>query len=88
MEARSGGCVGSQGVLGEFRSCLDKLPQRVADVFMLREMEEMDAGQICDALRISQNNLWVMLHRARMALRECLEMNWFRKEVENEYEDR
>jgi RNA polymerase sigma factor (sigma-70 family) len=62
-----------------FRSCLDKLPERVADVFMLREMEEMDTGQICEALRISQNNLWVMLHRARMALRECLELNWFQK---------
>jgi RNA polymerase sigma-70 factor (ECF subfamily) len=60
-----------------FRNCLDKLPQRVADVFMLREMEEMDTAQICEALRISQNNLWVMLHRARMALRECLELNWF-----------
>ena len=44
---------------------------------MLREMEEMETAQICEALRISQNNLWVMLHRARMALRECLELNWF-----------
>jgi RNA polymerase sigma-70 factor (TIGR02943 family) len=62
-----------------FRSCLDKLPQRVADVFMLREIEQMDTAQICEALRISQNNLWVMLHRARMALRECLELNWFER---------
>jgi RNA polymerase sigma-70 factor (ECF subfamily) len=62
-----------------FRSCLHKLPQRVADVFMLREMEEMDSAQICEALRISKDNLWVMLHRARMALRECLELNWFEK---------
>ena len=31
---------------------------------MLREMEEMETAQICQALRISQNNLWVMLHRA------------------------
>ena len=60
-----------------FRDCLSKLPARVADVFMLREMEEMETTQICQALRISQNNLWVMLHRARMALRECLELNWF-----------
>jgi RNA polymerase sigma-70 factor, ECF subfamily len=60
-----------------FRGCLSKLPARVADVFMLREMEEMETAQICQALRISQNNLWVMLHRARMALRECLELNWF-----------
>ena len=53
--------------------------QRIADVFVLREMEQMDTVQICEALRISQNNLWVMLHRARMALRECLELHWFER---------
>jgi RNA polymerase sigma-70 factor (ECF subfamily) len=62
-----------------FGSCLDKLPARVAAVFVLREMEQMDTEQICEVLRISQNNLWVMLHRARMALRECLELNWFER---------
>jgi RNA polymerase sigma-70 factor (TIGR02943 family) len=60
-----------------FRSCLDKLPARLADVFVLREIEQLDTAQICATLRISENNLWVMLHRARMALRECLESNWF-----------
>ena len=62
-----------------FRSCLDKLPVRIADVFVLREIEQIDTAQICETLRISQNNLWVMLHRARMALRECLELNWFER---------
>jgi RNA polymerase sigma-70 factor, ECF subfamily len=62
-----------------FGSCLHKLPPRVADVFMLREMDQMDTTQICEMLRISQSNLWVMLHRARMALRECLELNWFER---------
>ena len=52
-----------------FRSCLSKLPDRVADVFMLREMEEMKTEQIRRDLNITPNNLWVMLHRARMALR-------------------
>jgi RNA polymerase sigma-70 factor (ECF subfamily) len=59
------------------RDCLAKLPQRVADVFMLREMEELESREICTLLSIRENNLWVMLHRARMALRDCLEMNWF-----------
>jgi RNA polymerase sigma-70 factor, ECF subfamily len=59
------------------RGCLDKLPARVADVFVLREIEQLDTAQICALLRISHNNLWVMLHRARMDLRECLELNWF-----------
>lgn len=61
------------------RDCLSKLPQRVADVFMLREMEDVPGKEICTMLRISESNLWVMLHRARMALRECLEINWFDK---------
>lgn len=68
---------------GEFwqtmRACLGKLPPRVADVFMLREMDGQDTPEICESLGITQSNLWVMLHRARMALRECLEMNWFEK---------
>lgn len=68
---------------GEFwqtmRGCLDKLPPRVADVFMMREMDGQDTPEICEVLKISQSNLWVMLHRARMALRECLEINWFGK---------
>jgi len=63
-----------------FRDCLSKLPVRVAHVFILREIEEMDSAQICKALQISQNNLWVTLYRARMALRECLQINWFKEQ--------
>ena len=62
------------------RDCLDKLPERIANVFMLREMEELESKEICFMLSISESNLWVMLHRARMALRECLEINWFNRE--------
>jgi RNA polymerase sigma-70 factor (ECF subfamily) len=62
------------------RACLDKLPKRIANVFMLREMEDVESKEICSMLSISESNLWVMLHRARMALRECLEINWFNRE--------
>lgn len=58
-------------------SCLHKLPDRVAAVFTLREMDETPGAEICKTLGISEGNLWTMLHRARMALRECLERNWF-----------
>jgi RNA polymerase sigma-70 factor (TIGR02943 family) len=61
------------------RHCLGKLPDRIANVFMLREMEELSTKEICKTLTISETNLGVMLHRSRMALRECLEMNWFEK---------
>jgi RNA polymerase sigma-70 factor (TIGR02943 family) len=59
------------------RNCLDKLPERVATVFMMREMDEVESKEICATLSITDSNLWVMLHRARMALRECLAINWF-----------
>jgi RNA polymerase sigma-70 factor, ECF subfamily len=62
------------------RNCLDKLPERIANVFTLREMDEVESKEICSMLSISEGNLWVMLHRARMALRECLEINWFNRE--------
>ena len=59
------------------RDCLAKLPQRVRDVFTMREMDDVPSKEICALLSITDSNLWVMLHRARMALRECLEMHWF-----------
>jgi RNA polymerase sigma-70 factor (ECF subfamily) len=60
-----------------FEECRGKLPERVSAVFILREMDEVSSEEICRTLSITPNNLWVMLHRARMALRRCLEVNWF-----------
>jgi RNA polymerase sigma-70 factor (ECF subfamily) len=57
--------------------CLEKLPPNTARVFMMREVMELDSDEICTELTITANNLWVILYRARMALRECLETNWF-----------
>jgi len=57
--------------------CLDKLPPNTGRVFMMREVMELESDEICKELLITANNLWVILYRARMALRECLEQNWF-----------
>jgi RNA polymerase sigma-70 factor (ECF subfamily) len=43
----------------------------------MREMDDRKTDEICSVLGITQDNAWVMLHRARMALRRCLEKNWF-----------
>ena len=59
------------------QACLDRLPPRVAQVFMMREMDDVPSKEVCEMLNISEANLWVMLHRARMALREDLEVNFF-----------
>lgn len=57
--------------------CMDKLPGNLARVFTMREVLGMDTPQICDALGITSNNCFVMLHRARMTLRGLLEEQWF-----------
>jgi RNA polymerase sigma-70 factor (ECF subfamily) len=57
--------------------CLEKLPPNTARVFIMREVLELESDEICKELRITANNLWVILYRARMALRQCLEQNWF-----------
>jgi RNA polymerase sigma-70 factor (ECF subfamily) len=64
---------------GVLQDCLSKLPERVADAFSLREMDGIDTDEICAILNLSQSNFWVMMHRARMALRRCIEINWFMK---------
>jgi RNA polymerase sigma-70 factor (ECF subfamily) len=47
----------------------------------MREVDGVESKDICRTLNISESNLWVMLHRARMALRRCLETNWFAKQA-------
>lgn len=62
--------------------CLSKLPPQMASAFSLRELDELSSDAVCEALKISPANLWVVLHRARMQLRRCLEIHWFGKEME------
>jgi RNA polymerase sigma-70 factor (ECF subfamily) len=57
--------------------CLSHLPTKIAQAFFLREIDGVSSDQICKDLQVSPNNVWVMLHRARMSLRRCLEMHWF-----------
>jgi RNA polymerase sigma-70 factor (ECF subfamily) len=64
-----------------YRECTGKLPKNVATVFNMREVDGIESKEACALLNISENNLWVMLHRARMALRRCLETNWFGKNI-------
>jgi len=58
-------------------ACVDQLPGQQGRLFMMREWLELETEEICKTLQISPTNLWVMLHRARLRLRECLALNWF-----------
>jgi RNA polymerase sigma-70 factor (ECF subfamily) len=62
--------------LSILQTCMDKLPAKSAQLFMMRDVHETDNEEICKELSISTTNAWVMLYRARMGLRKCLEINW------------
>jgi len=62
-------------------ACLAGLPAKAARAFMMREHMGLETDEICKELGITPTNCWVMLYRARMALRLCLEARWFGAQV-------
>lgn len=64
-----------------FYQCLAEMPQRHADAFVYREIDGLSTEEICKLLDISPTNCWVMLYRARMLLRHCIEINWIQAAV-------
>ncbi len=58
-------------------ACVEKLPPVMGRVFLMREWLELSSDDICKELAMTPTNLYVQLHRARLRLRECLELNWF-----------
>jgi RNA polymerase sigma-70 factor (ECF subfamily) len=62
-----------------FEACLDHLPPNTARVFMMREFLGFESGEICAQLAITTSNCHVILHRARLKLRGCLDSGWVRQ---------
>ena len=59
-------------------NCLEKLPQRQAEIFKMKTIQNFDTEAICNEFDISASNLWVIIHRARTALAGCLDDTWFK----------
>ncbi len=57
--------------------CVQQLPAAQARIFMMREWMEFSTEEICNQMTITATNAGVLLHRARLRLRECLELRWF-----------
>jgi len=66
----------------EFRKileiCLSFLPDKWKAVFILKVIDEINSDEVCKELGCTPSNLWVMLHRARLKLRECIELKWMK----------
>jgi RNA polymerase sigma-70 factor (ECF subfamily) len=61
------------------QSCRSKLKQLQQIIFTMKYIDGEDSAAICEALEITQANYWVLMHRAKLQLRSCLEKNWFSK---------
>lgn len=64
-----------------FERCLGCLPETGGRVFFKREVLGEETEEICRGEGITPSNCWVILHRARIALRSCLESSWFGREA-------
>ena len=71
--------LGQRQFLAALEACLRALPERTARALMMREHLGLETSEICKELGITSTHCWVMLHRARMALRLCLQETWFAK---------
>jgi len=59
------------------KKCISALPDKWKSVFSLKHIEEAPNSEICDDLEISESNIWVILHRSRLQIRQCVEKLWF-----------
>lgn len=69
--------LSTQQFLKILEACTEKLPAAQGRIFLMREWLELSVEEICKELDLTSTNLYVQLHRARLRLRECLEINWF-----------
>lgn len=69
--------LGSRQFFEVLEACANQLPAVQGRLFLMREWLELSSEEICKELQLTPTNLYVQLHRARLRLRECLEMKWF-----------
>jgi len=69
--------LSSRQFFAVLEACASKLPAVQGRLFLMREWLELSSEEICKELGLTATNFYVLLHRARLRLRECLELNWF-----------
>ncbi len=62
---------------GVLDSCVRNIPDKMRQAFSLRVLDNLSTEEVCKILNVTTTNLNVILHRARLRLRQCLETNWF-----------
>ncbi|WP_192034920.1 sigma-70 family RNA polymerase sigma factor [Halomonas sp. YLGW01] len=68
-----------------FDTCMIALPENIARVFSLRELMGLSTADICKETGLKENNCWVILHRARLRLRACIERGYLSQHAPTEH---
>jgi RNA polymerase sigma-70 factor (TIGR02943 family) len=61
----------------ELRNQISRLPDLQSRAYRLRELEGRETAEVCAELGVTEGNLFVLLHRARLGLRRSLDREWF-----------
>jgi RNA polymerase sigma-70 factor (ECF subfamily) len=78
-KADEGPLLDNTAFLETLTKCMSLLPQSWNLALQLKFLEETDSQDICQELNISATNFWQIIHRAKLQLRKCLEVHWFKK---------
>lgn len=62
--------------LAVLQSCIQALPDSWASVIVMKFQENTDSKMVCETLDLSPANFWQIIHRAKLQLRKCIELNW------------
>jgi len=63
----------SEEFLNQMETCLNKLPDKIRKIFISKYVDEVDTKVICKDFALSSSNYWIIIYRAKVMIRECLE---------------
>jgi len=65
--------LANQQAVNAMQRAIEVLPATLKEVLLLRDVEGVDAKEVCELLKITETNLYVRLHRARERVRVAVE---------------
>jgi RNA polymerase sigma-70 factor, ECF subfamily len=65
--------MASQQAVNAMQRAIEALPATLRDVLILRNVEGVEAKEVCEMLKITETKLYVRLHRARERVRAAVE---------------
>ena len=68
--------ISKKETIVELGDCLDALPEKWRGIIASKFLEEKESEQVCNDFDITSSNLWVIMHRAKLLLRDCLKNKW------------